>query len=405
MPATWRSSDLTILVAAGVATVLLSILSFVAAPVERVPPVDGSSFAAHPQGARAAYLALKQAGYRVERSFEPLTELRRVPPNAGLVLANPVSPPSQQDVRALRQFVEKGGVVLATGARGAAFLPGVPTDTGESRRRPDSTAAASIVSPLSQGVPEVRMTPSSAALSVDSPYVPVYGDAAKPSVIVARYGEGRAIWWSGSTPLTNAGIAGDGHAELLVNVLGPRSRRLVLWDEHYHGHTRSFWSYVAGTPVPFAGAQLAVVFVAVLLAFSRRRWPLRAQHVEPRTSPLEFVDSMGALYERAGAAAGAVETVRTRVRRALLAASGLPASVTDDGLSRAVAGRVSMDSGDLDDLLTSSARASRDVNLRPEDARSIVAALQELGARIQSITTRGPRAAASTSRGRGDAVR
>jgi len=93
------------------------------------------------------------------------------------------------------------------------------------------------------------------------------------------------------------------------------------------------------------------------------------------------------------------------VRRALLAASGLPASVTDDGLSRAVAGRVSMDSGDLDDLLTSSARASRDVNLRPEDARSIVAALQELGARIQSITTRGPRAAASTSRGRGDAVR
>jgi len=113
MPAPRRSSDLTILVAAGVATVLLSILSFIAAPVESLPPVDGSSYAAHPRGARAAYLALKAAGYRVERSFEPLTELARIPSPAVVILADPGEEPSQLDVRALRRFVEQGGVVLA----------------------------------------------------------------------------------------------------------------------------------------------------------------------------------------------------------------------------------------------------------------------------------------------------
>jgi Domain of unknown function (DUF4350) len=394
MPATWRSTDLRILVAAGVATLLLSILSFIAAPVESSPPVDGSSFAAHPQGSQAAYLALREAGYTVERSFEPLTEVRRLPANAVLILANPGSEPSQQDVRALKQFVERGGTVLATGDRGAAFLPDRPIRKDERGSNADSVAPASMVSSLARGVPEVRMTPGAPIVSVDSPYVPVYGDAARPSVIVARLGEGRAVWWSGSTPLTNSGIARNGHAELLVNVVGPASQRTVVWDEHYHGYTRSLWSYVAGTPVPFAGAQLALVFAAALLAFSRRRWPLRPQYVEPRTSPLEFVDSMGALYERAGLAAGAVETVRARVRCTLVSATGLPPASTDEDLSRGAAARTSLDATELRDLLASSAAASRDANLRPDDAWPVVAGLQELGARLQA-----PRATSSRRRG------
>ena len=393
MPGTWRSTDLRILAAAGVATVLLSILSFIAAPVESSPPVDGSSFAAHPRGSRAAYLALKEAGYTVERSFEPLTELRRLPADAVLILANPGREPSQQDGRALKQFVERGGILLATGEGGAAFLPGNPVrkDGPNPDSNAESIAHASMVSPFGHGVPEVRMTPGAAIVSADSPYVPVYGDAARPSVIVARFGAGRAVWWSGSTPLTNSGIGRDGHAELLANVAGPPSQRVVVWDEHYHGYTRSLWSYVAGTPVPFAGAQLALVFVAALLTFSRRRWPVRPQHVEPRTSPLEFVDSMGALYERAGAAAGSVETVRARVRRTLVSVSGLPPASMDEELSRGAAARTSLDPAELGDLLASSAEASRDPNLRPDDAWPIVAALQDLAARLHTSGMRSSR--------------
>ncbi len=54
--------------------------------------------------------------------------------------------------------------------------------------------------------------------------------------------------------------------------------------------------------------------------------------VEPRTSPLEFIDTMGGLYERARASAAAVATVYAHVRRRLLTALGLPLNTGDERL-------------------------------------------------------------------------
>ena len=121
------------------------------------------------------------------------------------------------------------------------------------------------------------------------------------------------------------------------------------------------------------------MIAAGLLAFSRRRWPVRAAYVEPRASPLEFVDSMGALYQRANTSAGVVATVRGRLRRRLAAACGLPPGAPDEHLSRAAAARVSTGPAQLQALLASSAEAAGNPDLRPDDARRIVEALQRTG--------------------------
>jgi len=394
MSARGRSTDLRILAAAGGATVALTALSFFAAPVDVSPIVDGSSYAAHPQGARGAYLALKAAGYRVERTFEPLAAIERQPPDAILVLAAPQTPPSRQDLRALERFVSRGGIVLAAGAESVAFLPGSPFRPGGGRVVAGSSATASMLSPFSRYVPEVRMAPPARSLAEDAPYVPVYGDERTPYVLAARVGEGRVLWWSDAWPLSNGGIARAGHAELLANALGPPSDgRLVLWDEHYHGYTRSLWSYLAGTPVPHAVLQLGLVFAAFVFAFSRRRAPVRVPRVEARTSPLEFVESLGALYERAGASAGVVGTVRARVRRALVTATGLPPSASDERLSRAAAERTGMDAVELRDLLARSAEAARASRISADTARALVSELQEVASRLRAVTPqRSPRA-------------
>ena len=109
------------------------------------------------------------------------------------------------------------------------------------------------------------------------------------------------MWWASSAPLANGAIGRPQHVELLVNTLGPPGARTILWDEFYHGHTRSFWSYLAATP--FASRHRCRP------CGDRRRWRssptpgagVRSARrvVEPRTSPLEFVDTMGGLYERA----------------------------------------------------------------------------------------------------------
>jgi hypothetical protein len=378
----------TVVVAAAAVTTLLSIASFLLVPVDSTAQVDGSSYSTHPLGARAAYLALRQAGYDMERSFEPLTAITWSTGDV-LILAEPLVEPSQQDLRTLGRFVEEGGVLLATGARGAAFLPGAPNRRFARIRQTDSTATATLVSPLTRGVPQIRMRTASAAPG--APYVAVFGDDDRPAVMMARIGPGRAIWWSAATPLTNRGIAEEGHAELLANLLGPPGGRRIIWDEHYHGYRRSLWSYLRGTPVPFGLAQLSVVFVAAVLAFSRRRGPLRPPYEEPRTSPLEFVESIGALYERAGATAGVVGTVRAHVRRIVATSCGLPLATDDEGLSRGAANRLGTDAATIAGLLSASGAASRDPNLQPDRARGLVAGLQDLAAKLEALHGRSPR--------------
>ena len=375
MPALQRTSDLTLLVAAGAVTLLLSVASFLLSPVDSTPQVPGSSFASNPAGSRAVYLALQAAGYRVERSYEPLSTLRRDPRSIVLVLAEPAVDASDQDLRAMRRLIEGGAVVLATGSAASVMLPDLKV--ANPGREAARTADETMVSPISRGVPSIHL-PRGGSLVGASTYVPVYGETEHTAVLAAAFGSGTAVWFAGIYPLTNEGIARAGHAELLANIIGPPGERTILWDEHYHGHSRSLWSYMAGTPLPYAVLQIAIVGLLALVSLSRRRSSPRALYDEPRSSPLEFIDSMGSLYERAGAAAGAVATIRARVRRALLDVCGIPASASDAQLAAAVGSRAGWPSDRVEGLLESSAKAARDPDLSAGDALGVTAGLQQL---------------------------
>jgi hypothetical protein len=382
MSASWRTGDLAVLVVAAVGTIVLTIASYFAAPPDTMPRNDGSSFGTHAEGAGAAFVLLKESGYTVERSFEPLVSFKHSPESTTLVLANPMQRPSDLDVRALKSFVERGGHVLATGEQAATFLEGIPnrTSTRAARAR---RQRPTLPSPLSAGVKEINSPVGSAPLPEFSRFVPVFGSPAEIGVAVARFGKGQAVWWAGSRPLTNRGIGEPNHVELFVNSLGIAHGRTIVWDEFYHGHARSFWSYVSGTPLPAAILQIAGITALALFTFSRRRRPIRSTVVEPRTSPLEFIDTMGGLYERARAANAAVAVVRERVRRRLLELAGLPVTTSDEHLVAAASERLSLDV-DLAAILARSAQASIDPDVTAAQAVSIVAELQTLAVRARA---------------------
>jgi hypothetical protein len=383
MPASWRTSDLTVLAAAAAGTILLTTASFVVTPPDVLPRNDGSSYAPHPDGARAAYLLLQQLGYPVDRSFEPLAALRRDPEKTILVIAQPSIRPSDQDARALRKFIGAGGFVLITGPEAATFLPEVPKRSGTRASHP-RRQQASIPGPLTAGVPEVELPSAGAPLPLDSPFIPAYGSYEDAAVLSARFDKGRVVWWAGAGPLKNGGIDEPGHVELFLNSIGPAGDRTVLWDEFYHGHTRSLWSYLAATPLPVALLQIAGLGGAALFTFTRRRRPVRSPAIEPRTSPLEFIDTMGGLYERARAANAAVATVRSRARRLLLEAAGLPPSTPDERLVTAAGERLGLGS-EIAAVMARAHEGSIDPGLSGAQAVAIVSDLQELGARAQAV--------------------
>jgi hypothetical protein len=236
---------------------------------------------------------------------------------------------------------------------------------------------------LTAGAPEIELPSAGAALPLASPLVPIYGTSADPAVLAGRFDKGRVIWWAGAGPLLNDAIAKTGHVELLVNSLGPTASRTVLWDEFYHGHGRSLWSYLAGTPLPFAILQVAGLAGLALFTFSRRRQPIRALVVESRTSPLEFIDTMGGLYERARAANAAVATVRTWVRRQLLEAAGLPPATPDERLCTVIEERLAI-GPEVATIMNRARELSNDYDAGAAEAVAVVADLQALAAKAQA---------------------
>jgi len=366
------SRDLIVVLVAAAVMLLVAGATAVFAPPDEGLGVRGSSLSSGAAGSKAGFLLLRRLGYVVQRTFEPMVSLEANPATDVLVLMAPQEPPAAQDVAALTRFVEAGGVVLI-GER-HSWLPSL---VGHDRRPSMATSPTAVAaSPLALGAPTVRMDHVVALGEAPPPYATIYADARGVAVTAARIGRGRVIYWASALPATNAAIDEPGHVELLVNAIGPPLDRRVLWDEHYHGHRRSAWSYASGTPLPAALAQLGVIGLAAFVTVSFRRRPLRAVPDPPRTAPLEFVDTMGGLYERAGATTTAVAVALAHLRRRLVAVSGLPADVDDVRLAETAAARAGQSPDALAALLSRARDAARGP-LTAAAAVSVVGALQE----------------------------
>jgi hypothetical protein len=370
--------------------VLIAGITTVIAPPDEGLGVRGSSLSTGTTGSKAGFLLLRRLGYVVQRTFDPLETLEADPETDVIVLMAGRETASSRDVAALGRFVAAGGVVLV--AEDSHWLPEL--DLGPSIGSTATTPEAIAASPLALGAPRIRMDHLSVSGINDGvalpPYTTVYADARGTAVATARIGKGRVVYWASALPATNSAIDEPGHVELLVNAIGPPLDRRVLWDEHYHGYRRSAWSYASGTPLPAALAQVAVIACAAILTVSFRRRPLRALPDPPRTAPLDFIDTMAGLYQKAGATTTAVAVALAHLRRRLTTAAALPADITDARLAAAAAPRTGLGVEALAALLTRGREAARG-GLTTAEAVSLVRDLQDASRSLEQ-RARGARA-------------
>jgi hypothetical protein len=380
-----RVTDRQVVVwAAGLTLALGLAVAFLSTPESGV--AGPSSYSAAAAGGKAAYETLAVIGHRLERSYEPVASLRVEPSHTTLIITGDLEP-SDGDRRALRSFVEAGGAVLLVGVTGAHWLDleaAVRTSAeGPVRHRP------LVPSALSAGVTEITMRGDAGSPRFGENYVAVFAASDdRPLVATARRGAGRVTWWADPTPLANQDIADADNLRLLLNVAGTPGARRVLWDEHYHGTSRSLWSYLVHTPLPWAGAQVAVLAIAGFVAYSRRNGPVRARASSPRTSPLEFIEMLGEMYRRAGARHAAVATARTRLLRAATSTTGVPPGSSDHLIARAVAARTGAGVAEVETVLARSLDASTDPSTNGKTALELITDLQQLTARLRGDAPR-----------------
>lgn len=344
-----------------------------------------TTYSAGSEGAKAAYLLLQESGYRVSRWERPLSALTGAEGKV-LILAEPLEAPTRGDRQQLEKFISDGGHVIGTGMFVDAFLP-------QSASNPDPIEGlhwqkfpALSPSSITRAAPTIVLAPSS-YWGFRSQALPLYGDEKSVRAVKYSYGKGEVIWWASSTPLTNAGLKEQGNLEFLLACLADGAqgagKKEILWDEYVHGYRETLEDSTWHSPVMWLFLQLGLLAVAVLATFSRRHGPIFAPAAESRLSPLEFVNTLGGLYERANAGSVAVDISYQRFRYWLTRRLGLANNISIEDLETALRERWNFSDEHFTETLRQCESARYYPDLRPAVALRLVQQLDDYAVKLK----------------------
>ena len=304
-----------------------------------------------------------------------------------MIIADPLEAPAAEDRAHLTQFVSGGGRLIITGMFAGTFLPRsgpVPDfEGGVIWKRIPALSFSSIT----RAAPKITLAPDASWVAVDSS-TPLYGDGDEVRVAKYEFGKGEVIWWAAATPFTNAGLKEPGNLEFFLACLGDPGTE-VLWDEYIHGYRQTLAGSLAHSPVLWIFLQMALLALAALITFSRRSGPIFPSVATVRLSPLEFVYTLGGLYQRAGAASVAVDVSYQRVRYWLTRRLGVAGNASLDDLQKAVRDRWNFRDERLINTLRECESARYHPELGPEQALQLVKDLHRFAAELKLFRVTG----------------
>lgn len=387
-----KSDRKLLLILTGIMIVLIvgvSILSPTAADKDPHP----TSYNTAPAGAKAAYLLLEDLAHSQGRSIsrwkQPLHDLASL--QAGrttLILAEPRYAATDRNAFAadIKSFLNHGGHVLTTDSEGALLLPG-----GAVKPR------GLLHGGFCQTTPEGPGTLArSGQVEFDehdqwdgeSPQYRVQQRCGSDAVVISYpVGKGEAVWWTSASPLSNSGLQHDADLRLLLASVG--EGRDIVFDESLHEEIiPTLWDTAKGLPLGWLLLQAIALFVLLVLSFSRRRGPLRMPVALPRSSPIEFAESMGDLYEKGRATSAATEAARRRLLRVLTREAGVSQAAVQQG-SEAIAEALQTRLGDevktLSATLAAHLRDAEDVRRSSVSSHSALKLVQALNEDAEAI--------------------
>ncbi|MGA2346755.1 MAG: DUF4350 domain-containing protein [Candidatus Sulfotelmatobacter sp.] len=342
-----------------------------------------SSYSTASGGAKAAYLLLSQAGYNVKRWEKPLDQLPQAKEakEKMLILADPEEAPTHEEKDLLKAFISDGGHVIATGMFAGTFLPeneSVPDVLGGMQWK---KALALSPSEITRAAPEIALAQNARWQAYSAAY-PLYGDSDRTLVVEYPYGRGEVLWWASATPLTNAGLKEPGNLEFFLACMGG-AKGEILWDEYIHGYRQTLGSSIAHSAVKWLALQLALLALAVVATFSRRSGPICKPASPVRLSPIEFVQTLGGLYETAGTASVAVDICYQRFRYWLTRRLGVASNISVADLEVAVRNRWAFVDDHFVAILRRCESAKGDPYLHPPAALQLVQELDEYAVRLK----------------------
>jgi len=370
-------SDRKLLLYLSAAIIVIIVFVSIMVPGNEKNDTTPSTYNSAPDGVKAAYLTLQATGLSVSRWDKPSSALNTVDAtHTTLVILNPQIEPNQfREFRThLDSFLQRGGHVLLAGAP-ASLLPGGESSSGGPLGHYTCATIPEGDGPLARaGTLDMTVFER---WSAKGPQFRIEQRCGHDGVVVRfPVGKGEAIWWSAATPLSNHGWKSDGDLKLTLASLG--SGREILFDEYVLKFHESR-NPLDGLPTGWLILQAILLFVLLIWSFGRRKGPLLAPLTLPRTSPIEFAESMGDLYAKASATTVATAAAQRRLLRLLQREAGVSHGTVEQGpqaIGDALTVRLGGDWSLLVSHLESAAQAS-DVKLSTRSALTLIKAMAD----------------------------
>jgi hypothetical protein len=298
-----------------------------------------------------------------------------------LVVADPVTFPDAKEKKAVGDFISEGGRVITNGIVGAAFLPEDFSEVNPVPTKPWSEFPAITPSAITRAAPKITLATVSFWRAGSS--LPLYGG--DEGTVVARlpHGKGDAIWLASATPLTNAGLKEPGSLEFLLAAIGDKQQTRVLFDEHVHGYGEHDAPEKSHPLMTALLLQSIVLAAAALFTFSRRSGPLRPMAPDSRSSPLEFVETLGGLYEQAHASSVSVDVYYQRFQFWISRRLGLSKDASAEEIDRAVRERWRLSDDNFLQTLRDAAAARYHPDFPQTQALKIVQSLHSYAVKLK----------------------
>jgi hypothetical protein len=386
---------------------LFAVYHFKQAGNEALPPTAPSTLNAAPPGAKALFLLLRRYGYRVDRLE---AGWRSLTPNDGLVIV--IEPlmaarePSSAEVKALRDWVERGGTVYYS-----VTTPPRPLDPSDplggdlaihstapaDEAKTDTLSVKADASPILQDVHRITVNcPVRLQPAVGAGYTTLTADPSGAVIVQKSIGRGHLIVAADLNLTNNAAILEEDNAQLMVNIVAAAvgsSGRNVLFDEYHHGagfdgnEGQNGGGLLANTPLPLRLTLLHLAGLAGLIIYNgnRRFGAARRLAPSPQRANTDYIRSMARLYRRSRSADIALMTLATAFRRNLARHLELPPDAPDEQIIALVQSRYAADAGSLGTLLQRCARIDAGERIAEPELLALTRQIQDWQRRLQLV--------------------
>lgn len=335
MRLSWESALVVALLLALCLVVILGVVRQETRSHER-----GSTYAGHSEGTQALVQWLSQLGYTVRTLDEaPWT----LPPDAhALLIIAPSGSFSQTELRRLGAWTQDGGTVIIAQDRDRSTQLLAHLGLGLARlTRPVERAALRLPALNWPSVGEALVRASRGLrLGRDDAAVHM-GDCNTPLLVSWGQGAGQVFVISTAYPFTNAGLADEGNAQLVYNLVraGAPPGGTVVFDEAHHLRPPAVLSLAwlvsrpEGWGLIYGGGLL---FLYLLLSGRHFGAPLPVSaRAAPRTSA-EFVSAIASLQQRTGRSGATLRHYKAQLKRALAKPHRLDPTLPDEAFVAAL---------------------------------------------------------------------